>query len=153
MRQTLKNSQDEDRSSLLGRAALLFRDNACIRIPIVLVFIGIIGGVMLLLSAFVPAYAAVALVYLLGLLGWGFLIGFPRKEDIAKRGSTFVRLWVFFAFLWASALCLMYADALRQGHDSASTIWTLIGFGLAVPAVIVGRVFYTWKRPRRRDER
>src|SRR5438477_6241577 len=115
MRHTLKNSQDEYPSSLLGRAALLFRDNACIRVPIVLVFIGVIGAVMLLLSAFGPAYVAVALVYLLGLLGWGLLIGFPRKEDIAKRGSMFVRLWVFSDLLSASALCLIYADALRQG--------------------------------------
>jgi hypothetical protein len=153
MSETPRNTQDEDRSSLGLRLALLFRDSAWIRIPLVLISGGIIEAVMLFLSSFVPGYIVVLLVYVLGLLGWGLLIGFPSKGPTKKSSSEFVRLWVFFALIWAGALCLIYAEGLRQGHDSASTNWYLIGVSLGSAGVIVGRKYYSWKWSKKRGGR
>ncbi len=134
----LRTAEEElRRSSLLGRALLIFRDSACVRIPIVLVLAGIIGGIMLKLSEFIPGYLAVLLFFLLGLIGWGFVIGLPVGQ---KKGL--MKVWVFFALLWGSALCLIYAEGLYQHHDSSSLVWSVLGWVLGISAFVVLYVFF-----------
>ncbi len=70
-RAELLATEEEDlrRSSLLGRALFIIHDNIWVRLPIVLVLAGIIGGIMLKVTEFMPGYLAVLLFFLLGLVG------------------------------------------------------------------------------------
>ncbi len=131
------NGEGKDHSSWPWRLVLLVRNNIWVRIPIVFGLAAYIGTGMLKLSEVVPGYVVVLLVYVLGLLGWGLLIGFPigRKKDLMK-------VWVFFALLWASACCFLFAEGLRQNHENSWGTWSVIGWGLAVLAIIVFRVLF-----------
>ncbi len=147
---TAKEEEELRCSSLLGRSLLIFRDSACVRIPIVLVLAGIVGGIMLKLSEFIPGYLAVLLFFLLGLVGWKFVIGLPIGQ---KKGL--MKVWVFFALLWGSALCLIYAEGLHQHHDSSSLAWSVLGWVLGISAFVVVYVFFPSPRKtsKKRDGR
>lgn len=114
------------------------------RFPIVLIAGGILGSITLALTKYLLDYVAIALIYLLGVIGWRFLVGLPRK-------TTF-RLWVFFALAWAAVVCLAYADAFRQENNYHLGIWSCIGSGLGFITAVIGAIFYFTGEDRKRKD-
>ncbi len=133
-------------SSWLWRLILLLRDSTCVRLPVVLILAAVIGGIMLKLSTFMPGYLAILLFFLLGLVGWGFVIGFPigQKKNLMK-------VWVWFALAWGGALCLIYAQGLHQRHDDSSLVWSVLGWVLGISAFVVLYVFFPNPRKAHRN--
>src|SRR2546425_985641 len=112
MNEIPESNQEQSRPSLPERILLLISNNAWIRVPITWAFALALGvGVVYLIlvpTAFLPDYIAPPLVFALGMILWGLLIGFPKNKKATKRFLTFS------ALIWGSGVCLVYADALRQ---------------------------------------
>jgi hypothetical protein len=143
-------NQEQSRPSLPERILLLISNSAWIRMPIAwaLALVLAVGASYLILvpTAFLPDYIALPLTFALGMILWGLLIGFPKNKKATKR------FWTFSALIWGGAVCLVYADALRQFHHIL-TGWYWIGVGLQLLAAILGVFYYLTDRAKKGKSR
>jgi hypothetical protein len=103
--------------------------NRAVRFVLVLVFAGMVGSSVMFLSRFMPDYVAVALVFLAGMVGLGFLLGVPRRQTLF--------VWLLFGLGWASAICLIYSRGLGwRSNQSHAWYWVGIGFAGLLAALV-----------------
>ncbi len=115
--------------------------NRAIRLPLVLTLVGVMGGIMSVLSDHLPSFVVVAAIYLVAVLCTVLLLQLPKLAPLSK-GSAAIQLWLFILLGEASAVILIYSRLLRQRQDVESHIWFWIGIGTAGLLVVILGAFH-----------
>lgn len=112
------------------------------RLLSIIVGVDVLGSSMLFLSNIVADYVAIGITYVVVMIAMTLQLGSPKRESILG--------WAFYALVWASVLCMIYAAAISLSRSLQSDQWFWIGLGFAGLLVTLVATLYLVKN---KDER
>ena len=128
------NPHSENEKLTERRNPILARNRA-VTFALVLLFSGVIGGLMSVLPRHLPGIVVVLIVFVPLMLATTFVFIWRLRLHKGTPFSAVIPVWLVFAGLEAGVVMLIYSSVLDARQDAESAFWWLLGLGL--PTVII----------------